>query len=346
VEVIQTTRSHEVKVVQQVPILSGKEQPTIAIITLLYCEKLAVDAMMDDKTTYVKYKTEGEGQVYTLGKIGKHKVVSTKLSRIGYGEGAQVAAGNYVTRLLGTFNKIEHVFLLGVGGGIPHFTDDKSHVRLGDIVVSKPEFSGGALYTMCTGVDQDSSGGMSFNTQTWSARDDMLQKIINKYEEQQKKNPGGELEWETYLEEGFQELEGSETRFFRPPPETDKLYKVMNGELVEVLHPEPAKDSARDKRPNVPMVHYAGIGAGKKLLKDESLKVDFGMLNEVKAIDPGFQAVMESIDGNRTDSFVIIRGISDYADGMSRKEWHPFASLAAASFMKSIIRAIPVPDID
>jgi hypothetical protein len=42
------------------PILPEQDQPTVAVITLLYCEKLAVDAMMDSKTTYVRYKTEGE----------------------------------------------------------------------------------------------------------------------------------------------------------------------------------------------------------------------------------------------------------------------------------------------
>lgn len=31
---------------------------------------------------------------------------------------------------------VEHVFIVGVGGGIPHFTDYYKHVRLGDVVVS------------------------------------------------------------------------------------------------------------------------------------------------------------------------------------------------------------------
>ena len=50
----------------------------------------------------------GEGQVYTVGKIGPHKTVSTKLSRIGHGQGAMVAAGNTVTRLLGEYTHIYH----------------------------------------------------------------------------------------------------------------------------------------------------------------------------------------------------------------------------------------------
>lgn len=36
----------------------------------------------------------------------------------------------------GTFQHVEYVFLVGIGGGVPHYTDYHQHVRLGDIVVS------------------------------------------------------------------------------------------------------------------------------------------------------------------------------------------------------------------
>lgn len=45
--------------VKQMPTIAANQQPTIAIITYLYYEKIAVDAMMENKTTYVRYKTEG-----------------------------------------------------------------------------------------------------------------------------------------------------------------------------------------------------------------------------------------------------------------------------------------------
>ena len=57
--------------------------------------------MMEDKTTFVKYKTEGESNVYTIGNIGQHKVVSTKLPAIGRQMAAQISSGNTTTRLLG-----------------------------------------------------------------------------------------------------------------------------------------------------------------------------------------------------------------------------------------------------
>ena len=43
----------------QMPAQMQGSKPTVAIITSKYYEKLAVDAMMENKTTFVKYKTEG-----------------------------------------------------------------------------------------------------------------------------------------------------------------------------------------------------------------------------------------------------------------------------------------------
>ncbi len=54
-----TQNDTEVKLVRQMPKVVRSEQPTIAIITAQYCEKLAVDAMIENKDTYVRYKTEG-----------------------------------------------------------------------------------------------------------------------------------------------------------------------------------------------------------------------------------------------------------------------------------------------
>ena len=50
----------EVKIVKQMPTQTEGRKPTIAIITSKYYEKLAVDSMMEDKTTFVRYKTEGQ----------------------------------------------------------------------------------------------------------------------------------------------------------------------------------------------------------------------------------------------------------------------------------------------
>ena len=55
-----------------------------------------------------------------------------------------------------------------------------------------------------------------------------------------------------------------------------------------------------------------------------------------------FNQVLESIVGNRKESFTLIRGVSDYIDGTTKSvAWQPYSALAAAAIMKSIIERLP-----
>lgn len=42
------------------PKMASAKQPTIAIITAQYCEKLAVDSLIENKETFVRYTTVGK----------------------------------------------------------------------------------------------------------------------------------------------------------------------------------------------------------------------------------------------------------------------------------------------
>lgn len=81
--------------------LSDEQKPTVAIITNLLCEKLAVDSLIERKTTYIRYKTEGDSNVYTIGYIGSVKVISVKLPMVGWELQAKISSGSITTRLLG-----------------------------------------------------------------------------------------------------------------------------------------------------------------------------------------------------------------------------------------------------
>lgn len=56
----------------------------------------------------------GEANVYTLGDLGAHRVVTTKLPMTNFGMDSHIATGSTTTRLLGTFqvNKIFITFML------------------------------------------------------------------------------------------------------------------------------------------------------------------------------------------------------------------------------------------
>lgn len=382
------TRTHaqqngdtKIQVVKQMPKVVGSKQPVIAIITAQYCEKLAVDAMISNKDTYVRYKNEGEtsNYVYTLGNIGDYQVVSTKLPAVGNSRNALIAAGNTTTRLLGAFQQLEYIFLVGCSGGVVNYTDFSSHVRLGDVVVSSPndnqnqnqqQQSHPYIYVHCEDpslVSKDHPNNKTTNTanissndqnDTSSAPDDnreshqdpdkcqyrvwcpaslQLQQLAKRlwYE-------GLECEskrsWEAYIDEGMAILKNEDVEVSRPARETDKLHMSLGvKDVIEVNHPEANQGEVDLRKMDRPMCHFGPIGSSRLAIKNENLRQSMISKFGIRAFDSEFDAVVESIHGNRKDSYIFIRGISDYRDGRKKKDWQQYSALVAAAFMKSLI---------
>ncbi|RUS78721.1 hypothetical protein EGW08_013508 [Elysia chlorotica] len=330
---------HAVHMVKDLPMLTGQEQPTIGLITTLYHEKLAVDAMMEDKRTYIKYKTESESQVYTLGNIGSYRVVSTKLARMGNSEADIVAAENTVTRLLGTFSQIAHVFMVGVGGAVPSYTDHNKHVRLGDVVVSTPADDTGAVYVYCSKVEKmKKASNYSYVTRVFSPSEQVLNNAVLKMKRQVESSlPTAPRPWDQHIEVGKDTLRGQESNFHRPLIQKDKLfYTKPDGEVIQVDHPRPQGFTARHHREGQTQVRYGVIACGQRVSRADPVRSDFALMNGVKAYQQEHDAVLESLEGNCCESYLVVLGMCDYADG-SKKEWMSYAALAAAAYVKSLI---------
>ncbi|XP_014470566.1 PREDICTED: uncharacterized protein LOC106742280 isoform X4 [Dinoponera quadriceps] len=337
----------DVQVVKQMPTMASAKQPTIAIITAQYCEKLAVDSMIENKETFVRYTTVGESNVYTLGNIGAHRIVCTKLPTVGHTREAMTAAGNTTTRLLGTFQKVDYVFLVGVGGGVPHYTDYNKHVRLGDVVISHPTpLNKKYAYVYCESAKMNENGNYHFETKEYCPPNLGLQEIaasLKKQTENETIPP-----WQTYMKEGLGNLVNqSEHDFNAPPPESDKLYMAIGErDVIEVAHPTAPQDSVNKRMDGCSRIHLAPVASGRQIARDDQLRQKFASRFGALAFDAEMDAVVESILGNCRESFAVIRGISDYKDGVRIKEWQPYAALAAASVMKSIICAMDPPTND
>ncbi|KAK2585124.1 hypothetical protein KPH14_008634 [Odynerus spinipes] len=353
----------QVQVVKQMPTMASSKQPTIAIITAQYCEKLAVDSMIENKETFVRYTTVGtptspdtadgvprsscrfgESNVYTLGNIGAHRIVCTKLPTVGHTREAMTAAGNTTTRLLGTFQKVDFVFLVGVGGGVPHYTDYNKHVKLGDVVVSHPTpINKKYVYVYCESAKMNENGNYHFETKEYCPPNLGLQEIAANLKQQS----GNETSppWQEYLKEGIENLDNqAEHDFKAPPPESDKLYMAIGDrDVIEVAHPIAPQDATNKRMEGCPRIHLAPIASGRQIARDDQLRQKFSSRFGALAFDGEMDAVVESILGNCRESFAVIRGISDYKDGSRIKEWQPYASLAAASVMKAIICAMDPP---
>ncbi|XP_050664375.1 uncharacterized protein LOC126965010 isoform X2 [Leptidea sinapis] len=328
-------RQHSVdtQVVKQMPTLSSSRQPSIAVVTALYCEKQAVDAMMDNQETYVRYTTVGESNVYTLGTIGAHRVVTTKLPSVGRTREAMTAAGNTTTRLLGIFQKVEYVFLVGVGGGVPHYTDYTKHVRLGDVVVSTPakDLPDKYVYVFCEKAERNEKGSWEYEVKPYKPMNFLLQElaiqIVNTC-----------TPWTTFAQEGLERLRGVPGRWEKPEKGTDRLtVDVGDGAFIEVSHPSPQGDQMGSR------VHCAPVASGRAVSSAGEVRAAFAAHARALAYDCELDAVLDSVVGNRKDCFISIRGIADYRDGTRGKEWQPHAALSAAAVMKAIIAAMDPP---
>lgn len=228
------------------------------------------------------------------------------------------------------------MILVGVGGGVPSLSDDTRHVRLGDVVASKVENPNDPVYIHCTDVKEENNT-TAFKTETWSPKDLVLEKIILNLKRKSTNQTFFSGEWEKCINEGAEDLSGGDTKYVRPPPESDRLYKMEQNREVELDHPQSPVGSPRQRDPNKPLLFLGKIGSGKVLSKDDGVRQTFIKQTNCMCIDSGFQAVMQSIYGNRKESFAVIRGIADYQDGTHRREWQPYASLVAAAFMKAVI---------
>lgn len=331
------------------PFLNSRNfTPTVAIITCLFIEKQCVDAIIDDSTTLHRYQSGGDSNIYTIGWIGKHRVVATKLALIGDSREATTSSGSITTRLLGNFQRIEHVFIVGVGGGVAHYTDAARHVRLGDVVASAPN-PNCYVFAHAFKVNRVTEKVDGFVVRTWNPQDRILAHIAQNMDSKLNR------EWDSETRSVMDRLNlaNGEVNYSKPPSEMDVLaVPVGSGQMVVVPHPNSDRQTS--------VVHFGSVGAmvpyrrqshEEQTSEDTSaatlqLRDKFAAEHNLRAVDAGFDSVIAAITGSRIESWMLIRGISDYQHGQSRvgRAWQGYASVRAASFVRTLILRLPLSE--
>ena len=184
---------------------------------------------------------------------------------------------------------------------------------------------------------------IQYMLKSWAPHDMVIQRVVEGIRDQCKANPHHNP-WEAFIRDGQALLQGQEVDFTRPPPETDKLYMNIGGnDIIEVGHPPPPPEAKHWYQPGQPTLRYGTVGSGKPIVYDDSLRTDFAARHNCIAFDTEFDQCLESIAGNKMDSFAFIRGIADYQDGMKNVDWQPYAALCSAAYMKTLIMNLPPP---
>lgn len=352
--------AHEIKMVSEMPRLIGREAPTVALVTVLYCDKQAMDTMMDDKVSYVVHSVDSTGNskstVYTVGRIGDHKVVAMKLRKIAIQGSTKASHAKAIEQLIGIFDQLQHVLIVTTGGAVPNYTEYDKHLKRGDVAVSVPKTADGPMYVHCSDVDLGPAGGGGggggggdqafFSTSVWNSADDTIAKVARQMYDVSVSRGGHEVlrSWEKYSESGQEQLRSIDDRFHRPPGKTDRLYAVLEGERDPVLvrHPVPPPEKRYAYRESTPNVRLGPIGCGRAVSRSDGLRMEFANCHGVIAYDRGLHHVVEAVMNSRVSSLGLVLGICDYLDGTKTRTWQPYAAVCAASFAKSLVLGLPV----
>ncbi|KAL4923996.1 5'-methylthioadenosine/S-adenosylhomocysteine nucleosidase family protein [Aspergillus undulatus] len=260
--------------------------------------------------TYTRGRGHGsDSNFYTLGQIGGHNVVITCLPRARYGNSAAVAAA---TRMMNKFPNIEIGLMVGIGGGIPTEGND---VRLGDVVVSKPEGQHG-------GVLQYDMGKITTNGfETIGYLHPPPEILLSALNYVPANGP--------FLTPDMGDLYGD----YRP-----ELRALYPGEDLDILleSDKPAPRPLGHRATSGPHIFYGTIASGNAVIKDSSVREQLREKHNCLCFE------MEAA-GLLSTSFpcLVIRGIADYADSQKNDAWHEYAALSAATFAKTVLLAIP-----
>ena len=92
-------------------------------------------------------------------------------------------------------------------------------------------------------------------------------------------------------------------------------------------------------------MHFGPVAAGRQVSCDDQLRQEMAKRGGIRCFDAELDAVVDSICGNRKDQYMLIRGMTDYKDGSSEKEWQQYSALMAAAVFKSIVEEMSPPEI-
>jgi nucleoside phosphorylase len=110
-----------------------REQYTVGWVCALPTEASAAQAMLDETYSALPSRNAHDSNVYSFGSVCNHKVVIALLPSGVYGTTSAATTGK---EILLSFPNIRFGLLVGVGGGVP---SEENDIRLGDVVVSKPD---------------------------------------------------------------------------------------------------------------------------------------------------------------------------------------------------------------
>ncbi|KAI0542138.1 hypothetical protein GGR58DRAFT_510462 [Xylaria digitata] len=286
---------------------------TVGIVCALPKEGAAMEELFD--------KVYERIEKYVLGCIGEHHVVLAYLS----GQYGITAAATAAKELGNYFHRINFGLLVGIAGGCP---SEENDIRLGDVVVSSPKDTHPGVIQYDLG--KRLTNGEILRTGALKLPPNHLLGTVASVIE----------DFQDYRR--FEELiesVSSRNAKYRHPGQKEDVWKsapckqCQNGCINVNSHVSKRKPRDSDS----PTIHRGLIGSGNMVIKDsierDRLSSEYGIL----CVDMEAAGVMH----NTVEvPFIVVRGISDYADSHKNDQWHNYAALAAAAFARVLLERV------
>jgi nucleoside phosphorylase len=281
-----------------------REDYTVGWVCALPVELAAAKAMLDEKhEDAIREVGDNDENVYCMGSIAGHNVVIVCI-RFG--------------------------LMVGIGGGVPNAEAD---IRLGDVVVSKPQSSFGGV------VQYDFGRTTPNGLERIGSLNSPPQILLSAVSTVQANAMVGESTLSGHLST----LERIPT-FQRRRAGPDLLFKAAyNHEhgatcdqcSVKSRQPRPERESGAEVT-----IHYGTIASGNQVMKDAAER------NRVSAELGGILCFeMEAAGLMNSFPCLVIRGISDYADTHKNYQWQAHAAGTAAAYAKELLSVIPAAEV-
>ncbi len=311
---------------------------TVGWITALSHERAAAEAMLDKKHLPPQHKHMNDDNIYTLGSVngpnGKHNVVIASLPPGRYGT---TPAATAATQMLSSFPAIKFGLMVGIGGGIPSNHND---IRLGDVVVSRPEGNFG-------GVKQYDCGKVTARGfEERGALNSPPRVLLNAMGALESKHEIEGSAIPSILEAMYKEY----PLMAKPRRGPGYIYQCVDHDRL--FHPDyehiPSKndcnecDSAQEvirteRSDRDPFIHYGTIASGNQVIKDARQR-DM-MSKNCLCFETEATGLMNDFP------CLVIRGICDYSDTHKNDRWQRYAAVTAAAYAKELLQVTDIADI-
>ncbi|KAK5047292.1 hypothetical protein LTR84_006814 [Exophiala bonariae] len=310
------------------------EEYQVGWVCALPKELMAAQAMLDEEHEPFESALPNDNNSYVLGCIHGHNVVMACLPSGVIGNVSAATVGNNMLR---TFPGIRIALLVGIGGGIPRLQDGVD-IRLGDVVVSRPEGTNGGVVQ----YDLRNNLGNGLFTQRGILQPPPTLLLIALAMLEARHGLRGNQIMKTLSTVAVQYPRLFKRGFVHPGLEKDILFcGNIQGEQ-DCNHYPQCQDGVIYRQPREeqdPEVHYGVIASGNQLIKNASARDQLGREYGAKCVEMEAAGLMNEFP------CIVIRGICDYADSHKNDVWQEYAAITAAAFAKELLSIVKPAEV-